>query len=376
MRLAIVTNIRSPYRILQINEFAKIKDILITVYYTHKASDNRKWESIKSNGFKEVNLSGIKLFKRYGYINKDVIRIVKDNDVIIMGGYEQPTYMLLNFLCKLYKRKSILLYDGISTDRLTDKENIVKKAIKSFLINNADFILGNGKVSREYFTKIFKYPESRIYNQYLTVDTKTIDELYKNKEEYRRIYRKKYNISTDKKVLIFSGRLIDIKNIQSVIKAISKLNAQDIVFMIIGGGGIEKELLSLSKKLHVNCIITGFIQEQKELFKHYFAGDALILPSIHEPWGLVVNEAMCAGLPVLISNVCGSSMDLVKDNENGYIINPYDISEIGDKIKRLFNNPNFKDMGKRSKEIIGEWSFESSRKQLGNILENIEVKQM
>lgn len=65
----------------------------------------------------------------------------------------------------------------------------------------------------------------------------------------------------------------------------------------------------------------------------YNIGDILILPSYHEPWGLVVNEAMAAGLPVIVSNECGSSLDLVRDGENGYVLSPFLLS--GKMLKRI-----------------------------------------
>ena len=138
--------------------------------------------------------------------------------------------------------------------------------------------------------------------------------------------------------------------------------------MILGGGYLEEELKKLSKELDVKVIITGFIKEQEELFKYYFVGDALILPSYIEPWGLVVNEAMFSGLPVLVSSSCGCSLDLVKNGVNGYIFDPNKLDEIANLIKCILYNDDAKKMGENSRKIISEWKFENSRKQLEKIL--------
>lgn len=371
MKIAYITNLRAPYRTLQLNEFAKIESAEIKVYYTDKPDENRKWNTNEPDGFKEFDLNGMKIAGKFGYINSGLIDIVKNNDLIMLGCYEQPTYILLSILCKIFKKPYILSFDGISTNRLEEKENPVKKLIKGIVINNADYIMGNGTVSKRYFNEVFGYPLDRIYNQYLTVDSDKIDRLYKDRKKYREEYRKKLGISKDEKVLIYSGRLINIKNVEAVIKAISKLNRKDITFLITGGGELEEELKILSDKLGVKTIITGFMSDQEELFKHYFVGDALILPSIYEPWGLVINEAMCVGMPVIVSEICGCSFDLCKNNYNGKIINPKDIKDISNKIEEVLYLSDISKFRSASRSIIAKWTFKSSKENFEKMLNNI-----
>ena len=371
MKLAYVTNLRAPYRTLQLNEFSSIKNVELTTYYTDKPDENRKWNLNEAFGFEEVDLKGYKLFEKYGYINKGLWTIVKNSDLIILGCYEQPTYIALSIFCKALRKPYLLSFDGISTDRIGNKENIIKKAIKKIVINNANFIMGNGIVSKRYFNEKFNYPLEKIYNQFLTVDSSKINELYLSKEKYRNEYRRKYNLNENEKILIYSGRLISIKNIDTLIKAIGKLNKDNLTLLITGGGPLEEQLTLLANELNVKLIITGFISEQEELFKHYFVGDALILASKYEPWGLVVNEGMFAGLPVLVSYISGCSLDLVKAGENGYIIDPYSIDDISNKIHKLIYDGNSTSMGKKSKEIIKEWTFENSKKNLIEIIKYI-----
>ena len=371
MKVAFVTNLRAPYRILQFIEFSKIDYTEFIVYYTHKESENRKWESKKSIGYKEIYLDGINLLRENGYINKGLYQLVKSNDIIIIGGYDQPTYIIISILCRILKKPYVICYDGISTDRLENKEKYFRKIIKNSVIKNSKYIFGNGTVSKMYFNKVFKYPKERIYNQYLTVDSKKINELFKNRKKYRSEYRKKYNIAENQKVIIYSGRLVEVKNVASVIKAIGKIKGNNITFLVLGGGQLEESLARLAKSLGVHMIITGFIVEQEELFKHYFAGDCFILPSIYEPWGLVVNEAMFAGLPILVSSICGCCLDLVRNGQNGYIIDPLDINDISNKIIKIINSNNF---GNESRNIIKSWNFLNSKIELEKILRGLFTK--
>ena len=251
MKVGFITNLRAPYRTLQLNEYSSIEDIKLTAYYTDKPNENRKWKIANNIKFKEVDLRGYKLFKDYGYLNNGLINIVRNNDVVILGCYEQPTYILLSILCRIFNKPYILSFDGIGTDRIVDSENKFKKFLKKIVINGARYIMGNGKVSKEYFSKVFNYDGGKIYNQYLTVDTETINELYKNREVYRQQYRKALNIEKDEKVLIYSGRLISVKNVKAVIRALAELGDEKITLLITGGGELESEVKEMANILKV-----------------------------------------------------------------------------------------------------------------------------
>lgn len=372
MKISFITNLRAPYRTLQVNEWTNIPNTNFHVYYTDPPSSNRTWNLPEKTNFKETDLSGYRISKKYGYLNKSLTKVVRNSDLVIIGGYEKPTYLLISLLCRIFKVNYILLFDGISTDRIESKEAWHKKIIKKAIVDKSKFIFANGTVSKKYFVNQFEYNESRIFNQTLSVDTVRINELKADNKNIRIQLREKYKIASSEKVLIYSGRLIDIKNVERVIHALSKMNRKDVTFLIVGGGELENHLQKLSDDLKVKTIITGFVNDQESVFKHYFAGDYFILPSIEEPWGLVVNEAMSAGLPVIVSELCGCSLDLVKDGQNGYKINPFEANDISNKLETIFNQKFIEKMNLSSLEIIKKWTFEESKSELQKIIKLIE----
>ncbi len=108
----------------------------------------------------------------------------------------------------------------------------------------------------------------------------------------------------------------------------------------------------------MNVFIPGFKQKD-EIPKFFAVSDVLILPSISEPWGLVVNEAMAAGLPVLVSRKCGCYPDIVKDNENGFSFDPFDKNELFGFMKEIVNGKiDLKKMGESSLKIIKDYTPE------------------
>jgi len=371
MNIGFLTNISSPYKTLQINEFCKISYLEITVYYTEPTNKNIKWEE-RTADFKEVPLRQYRFLPKINIIlNAGIIKIFNENDVIIVSGYEQLSMICLSFLCWLFNKPYIVFFDGISRYKLKNPGNIIKRTVKSFVANGSSAIMANGSIGRLYMSEVLGSPVSKIYNQYLSVDNQMINVLSTNSYEYRKFYRNKYNIDEFSRVLLYSGRVIAKKNLDMLIRSVSKLQKDDIVLLVTGGGDLEEVLKELAMELQVKLIITGYINEQTELFKHYFAADAMVLSSKDEPWGLVVNEGMAAGLPMIVSDVCGCSLDLVKDGVNGFLINPDDVDDIANKIVQVLYNDKMSKMGACSKEIISEWTFQNSRRNLELILTNL-----
>lgn len=161
MKIAIVTNIRSPYRILQIEEMAKNTNNIFSVYYTDTNNvRGRNWDSKKDVVFKESVLEGKEVFKQYGYINTGLKKIVKENDVICIGGYNQPTYIALSILCKIYKKPSVMIFDGITIGQEEEK-NLFKQMIKKLVIKNASAYFANGISGEKFFHEFYNEPKKK-----------------------------------------------------------------------------------------------------------------------------------------------------------------------------------------------------------------------
>ena len=116
----------------------------------------------------------------------------------------------------------------------------------------------------------------------------------------------------------------------------------------------QVERLALSE----NVKMPGF-QQYRELPLYYGLASVFILPSTTEQWGLVVNEAMASGLPVLVSNRCGCAPDLVEEGRNGYTFDPFDQTNLADLMLRISDDGCDREaMGRVSRKIIAEWSPE------------------
>ncbi len=169
----------------------------------------------------------------------------------------------------------------------------------------------------------------------------------------------KYKLE-DKKIILFLGRIVKVKGLNYLIESFSMLEKDEkSVFLIIAGEGPERtKYEKFAKELGVkNILFTGRISK-KEISSYYKVCDIFVLPSIfykqsYEPWGLVINEAMAFSKPVIATNAVGSSVDMIKNEYNGYVVEEKNVEELYRAIKRvLFNEEKMKLMGKNSRKTF------------------------
>lgn len=205
-------------------------------------------------------------------------------------------------------------------------------------------------------------PEELIFTGYDVVDN---DHFAVNADAARHLavgVREKHQLPQH--YLLCCARLVEKKNLSRLIKAfrisIDRATAHDLHLVIVGPGPLEAELLSLVETLHLaGRVHLKGAKSYDDMPAFYGLAEAMILPSTTEQWGLVVNEAMAAGLPVLVSERCGSSFDLVREGRNGFTFDPYDVQAIAEAIERI-TAPGCDRlaMGRESRQIIAGWGLD------------------
>lgn len=138
-----------------------------------------------------------------------------------------------------------------------------------------------------------------------------------------------------KRIFLFVGRLVALKNVETIIKAFSSLHDPETVLVIIGDGTEKERLIQLAKNMTKNVIFTGRL-EGDDLYQWYNIADVFVLASYQELFGAVTNEALLAGCKCLISCKAGSQC-LVENGKNGYTFPPMDINELAAKMKQAID---------------------------------------
>ncbi|MBR2301561.1 MAG: glycosyltransferase family 4 protein, partial [Bacteroidaceae bacterium] len=135
---------------------------------------------------------------------------------------------------------------------------------------------------------------------------------------------------TDKRVFLFVGRLVALKNIETIIRAFARLNQKENVFVIVGDGPERNNLEKAAHDLNANVLFTGRL-EGDTLNIWYNIADIFILASYQEAFGAVTNEALLGGCYALVSNKAGSSC-LIEEGINGYTFSPMNIDELANRM--------------------------------------------
>lgn len=275
--------------------------------------------AIAKKGF---SLREMPFFKQLFFI----LHVYKQNSIIIFNGYNRWEFLLLFILNLLSPTKRILAIESDTQFKhLSGLKAIVKYIyLKIIFSNSYVFGFSGGSASHHELFRYYGMPEKHIFLMPMVVNNE-------------RFYCKEEKISV-KFTFLYVGRLIPLKNIKTLIEAFQKVfvGQNDVILKIIGNG----ELFEFYKESYLdvqNIIFTGSLYDQ-DLVNEYHQSDVLILPSYEEQWGLVVNEALCASLPVIVSDQVGAKYDLVMGQETGFVFQVDNIEDLSSKMLALYED--------------------------------------
>lgn len=295
-------------------------------------------------------------------------------DVVVVSGYFYPAMREAARWAKQNGRGTILLSESNYFDR---KRFFLTEQLKgAWLRRHFDACFVGGARSQQYH-EYLGFPSHQIWSGYDVVNN---DYFYCKADEARsRLSEIKKDLHLPEKYFLYVGRFSPEKNLDRLLMSFAKLSREPAAsgwwLVMTGGGPLEKKLREMCDREQIpNVIWSGF--QQLDLLPAFYSGaSALILPSVSEPWGLVVNEAMACSLPVLVSNRCGSALDLVDQGVNGWTFDPYSINDIFFAMKRaVLNEEQLPEMGKQSLEIIKRYSPQNSAASLADCIETVALK--
>ena len=177
---------------------------------------------------------------------------------------------------------------------------------------------------------------------------------------------KEFSLQPDTFIVVSVGELIERKNFKTLIKAIKKLENENIVCLICGRGVLETELLKQVESLGIQDKVM-FLGFRRDIDRILHGSDVFVFPSYQEGLPVALMEAMAAGLPVIASNIRGNS-DLIEDGNNGYLVNSDDYEEISKKILLIKNTDNLQiSMRKNVTKDIKKYSCENVNSKMGQV---------
>lgn len=353
MKILFISNIPSPYRVDFFNELGKYSDLTVT-YERKTASDrDKKWSHRGPKNYRQIVFNGISLGVDKAF-SLGILKVLKEKwDAIIVGGYSTPTGILT---IRYLKRKRIPFY--IEADGgFVREESIWKRKIKTGLISSASGWFVSGKATTDYFVH-YGAEESKCYQYpFTSLSEKEISENISGCRD-KDNYREKLGIK-EEKVILYVGRMIPIKGVDVLLNAAKKLEKRIGIYLV--GGEPTEEYQSIIKdtgckpdRIHFPGFKTGV-----DLEDYYRAADAFVFPTRGDAWGLVVNEAMSYGLPVITTDRCIAGLELIKDGVNGRLVKHDDNNELADAITDVLSDENCSVYGLKASEMIKDYTIEN-----------------
>lgn len=241
-------------------------------------------------------------------------------DVIAIAGYADKGMRRAAVWARRRGAHAILLSDSQERDW---PRRFWREWLKRIWVSrhfNAAFVSG---AAAAFYAESLGIPSDRIWRGYDVVDNEHFSTQAGAIRAEADRWRESLNLP--RHFFLYVGRLSPEKNLARLIEAFRVISAhpklEDWALVLVGSGPIEEDLQRQAAALGSKVRFTGF-QQLDRLPSYYGLASCLVLPSLSEPWGLVVNEAMAAGLPVVASQQCGCVMELVFPGVNGVIVDP------------------------------------------------------
>lgn len=285
-------------------------------------------------------------------------------DAVLACGYERPetlaaqTYARMHRLEGGAKPRAVLMVDNLFHDR---RRRAGVEAMKSAYLQLFDGFITGGSRHRDYLLQL-RVPSNRIKLGYDCVDNSSIQRMA---DAFRRSAR---SVAQQSKYFVCVARMVPQKNLAALVVAYEQYRralpaTEEPWRLVLCGDGPERpRILSLVDSAQLRAVVefVGQTNRLEETVGYLAHASAFVLPSSVEPWGLVVNEAMASGLPVLVSRQCGCSPELVEDGQNGFTFDCDDPGELAGKMLWMHDHQiELPRMGRRSQEIVQRYSPET-----------------
>lgn len=362
-RVLFLTNFASPYRVHFFDELGKYMDV--TVLYSDRVEDikhrNAQWFEEGTGGFHPVQLTKVAAVGEENLCLDVLPWLKKKYDAIVIGGYSSPTAVLAMAWLRLHRIPFYMEVDG----GLIRQEGKLKYFVKKTLVSMANRWLSSGRYTTEYLVHygakkelVTEYPFTSLYEK--DILPKVVS------REEKAALRLALNIP-EKYMVLAIGQFIHRKGFDVLLNAAAALPEDTGIYIV--GGVPTAEYLKLRDELGLRNVHFLDFQNKARLALLYKAADLFVLPTREDIWGLVINEAMAYGLPVITTDKCVAGLELVEDCVNGYIVPTDDHGALAEKMEKVLDS-DMEKMGAASLEKIRTFTLENMAKTHAEIFES------
>lgn len=351
-KILFLTNYPSPYRVQFFDELGKVLDVTVLFSErkeekTHRSAD---WYIQSRGHFTPVQLKRTASVRGRDLCLNVVSWLKKPWDAIVVCGYSSPTVMLAMAWLRARRIPFYMEVDG----GLVREDSPAKYRFKKMLICAPTYWISSGRETTRYLVHYGAKEERTFHYPFTSLWAKDILPRVPSREEKQKL-RESLGM-TEAKILLYVGRYDPKKGMDDLLHGVPGLD-KNVGVYFVGGQPREEHMAFCREKNMENVHFVGF-RKKEELALYYQAADVLVLPTWSDVWGLVVNEAMACGLPVVTTDRCVAGMELVEPGVNGYIIPIRDVDALTQACNRILAE-DYAAMGQASLEKIRHYTVEN-----------------
>jgi len=309
----------------------------------------------------------------WGRINPRIILFLRRRkfDAIWVHGWARFTDWMAMLAAFTFKIPVLMRGESNLLLALPPWKSALKRIVLRNLFRRTSAFLAIGRYNADFY-RAYGVPKEKIYLIPYAVNNDFFLSQAEKLANCKAELKQELGIAPGVPVVLYSGKLIGKKRPSDLLKAFEYvLKTQKAVLVYVGAGSLEPELKHYAETKHLPVVFAGF-RNQTELPKWFAIADVFVLPSADEPWGLVVNEAMCFSLPIVASDQVGAAGDLVRGGMNGFVFSPGDTRSLSEHLEPLLSDPVLRaSFGTKSREIIEHWSYRENVNGILNCLEQL-----
>lgn len=360
MRILLLHNIVNPHMTPVFEALSQTAGVELTVAFFAEREADRAWDAGAASTFRRVILPGrqLNLLLRWDtlsfHVNPGFGRFLRDcaPDVVINSGWMSLTNWHAFVACRRRKIAHVL-WAGSTANEPSLQRTATRPAVRH-LVRHSDAWASYGTASADYLVSLGAVRE-RVVPAYHCIDNARFLELAARTQPRLAAERAALGFGAAR-VVLFVGRMLERKGGDHLIDAVARVQQErgDVALLFVGDGAMRASWEArAAAALRPGSFRFVGNRPLEELPLYYQLADLFVLPSLEEVWGLVVNEAALAGLPVIASTACGATVDLVEPGVNGHRFAPGDVAALARAIFGIVGDDRKRaEMGAASRRIV------------------------
>jgi glycosyltransferase involved in cell wall biosynthesis len=362
IRVAAVFPEPTPYRAPLLDRVAALREIDLTVIYAAATVAGRTWRVEPRH--RAVFLSGARIpgarrILHHEYpVTPGITRALERArpDVVVISGWSTFASQTAIAWCRRRAVPYLLVVESHDDGPRAGWRRTVKAAVVPRVVGGSAGALVTGTLARQSMLARGAPPERvRIFAN--TVDVEEFDARSRELQPRREELRGELGAGADDVVVLCVARLAREKGLDALVHAVAEAGDPRLLLVLAGEGPERERLQDLADVRAIRVTFTGD-REWEQIVELYVAADVFALLSEREPWAVVVNEAAACGLPLVLSDRVGAAHDLLRDGENGFLVEAGDVDAAAVALRRLAADPALREeQGARSRELAQDWGY-------------------